>query len=812
MALTGCVLGALPAYGQSGSQAASGQGLALEEIVVTARQRSELLSNTPIAITAFAAESIERLNIQSIEDLVKFTPGLTITKASQPNGAKLSLRGMQVDLGRSPVAIRVDEIDLTSESVSGTGVGFLANQRLMNLERIEVVKGAQVALYGRAAFAGAINYITKRPNLKEMDADFGINVNSEQEYEAKAGFSGPVVQDKFAVGVNASYWEDGGSYKNQLNGQKLGVGDGVGVAGSIYATPSEQLSIYSRMEYAQDKHSMAAGGIIEPTTLIRFPADVATVVRSPQALIFTGTVPDFPKSSINLQLDPFTGRNFTGVDKDTFVASLIVDYALDGFGFKSLTGWLEQKVFNQQSTTWQATPYVNNGVPNINGGIVPAFNTTQAFDLFTNERIFNQELRLYSNSDSRLQWQVGGLYWEEETDQAQDQPTLLPIIPVTTRTVNDFLRRELGIRLRKYGRDTYHYSGYAWFEYDVTEQFAVSGEVRYNDENNDYKTFQTVNVSTVTGTTANPIITQVSVVPPNQALARVSETFTTPKATLTFKPNEDHTAYASAAKSVKPGGHNTGGADAFTAFTRFLPEKLWSYEVGLKSRMLDNRLSTDVALFYQDYTNQQVATVVLDTTSNVPRGATENAGKSRRWGLDFEGKWNASENLTLSGGYTYVNTKFTSYEFFTSAALTAAQGPCIRFETFVTGQRGCIISWTGNEAGQVPKHQFSTTANWTAQLNNDYDWFAETNVRYTAKRFLNNSNLSTAPDYFRVDMRAGVVSDSIQAWVYANNVLDDKTAIDIASYLSYNTSTFSPAPLVYLPDPVTVGLKLTFKM
>lgn len=787
------------------------QQLAVEEIIVTARQRAESLLETPIAITAYQADQIERLNIVTIEDLAKFTPGLTITRSSQANGTKVNIRGLQTDLGRSPVALRIDEIDVTSESVFSTGIGFLGNQRLMNLERIEVVKGAQVALYGRSAFGGAINYITKRPNLDKIDANFGFDVNSEGEYEGKASFSGPAVEGKLAVGFNASYWKDEGSYKNQLNGEKMGTGEGVGVAASFLATPNEDLSIYGRVEYSQDKNGQQPGSIIEPETLVVFPDDVAAVVNATQALLLTGKLRDVDPSEVNIQVDPFTGRNFSGVDKDTVFASLIVDYDFGDVSFKSLTGWLEIESFNAQNTTFQATPFVDNGVPSLAGGVVPPFNTTQNFELFNTDRIFNQELRLFSSNDSRFQWQVGGLYWEQEVDQEQDQPTLLPIAPVTTEIVNTFLREQIGDRQRLFGRDTYHYSAYAWAEYDITDQLAVSAEVRYNDEKSNYFTKDTVNVSI-----ALPDILQVSIIPVQEP-AETKQNFTTPKFGLTYKPNESHTLYASVAKSIKPAGFSTSGVDQFTDFNDFETEKLWSYEVGWKGRLLDNRLSANTAFFYQDYTNQQVSSTVFDTDSGVPRGATVNAGKSRRWGIELEGLFQATENLTLSGGYVYNNTKFQEYEFFTSAALSAAQGPCVRFETFSTPdgtavQSGCIISWTGNEAGQVPKHQFSVTGNYTASLNTTYDWFTEANLRYVGSRHLNNSNLRTAPSYTRVDVRVGVTSDSLGAWLYANNLLDDNTAENPVSYLSYNTSTFSPAALIYLPDPLEVGFRVSYAM
>lgn len=792
---------------------AQAQNIAVEEIVVTARQRSELLSDIPIAITAFTAANIERLNINTIEDIAKFTPGLTVSKRNQPNGTKLSLRGLDVRSGRSPVALRVDGIDLTTESVFQSGIGYLGNQRLMDLERIEVVKGAQVALYGRAAFGGAINYITKRPNLEEMTARFTLDGNLEDEQEITAGFSGPVIENKLAVGFNASYYRDGGSHTNILSGSKLGKAKGTGVAASFVAKPNDDFTAYGRVEYTHDEANQPAGIIVAPQTTITFDAETAAVVNGSSALLFRGMIPDQSPDDLAISLSPFTLEDYPGSDKESLVASLIMDYEFDGFTFSSLTGWLDQETENYQQNNFSAHPFVDeNGVPNVSGGLVPASYTAQEYNALTTSRIFNQELRLQSNSeDSRLQWQVGGLYWEEETDQAQDQSTLLPLIPTPTEVFLDYFRRETGDRQRRLGRDTYHWSVYAWAEYEVTDQLSVSAEIRHNDENADYFTRDTVYVSLVfPGGDIVNVSTRPD--PADQPIVRVSQSFTTPKLSLTYKPTEDTTLYASVAKSVKPAGHSTGST-SFTPFNRFETEKLWSYEVGAKGTFLDGNLNLNGAFFYMDYTNQQVPTTIFDEDSNLPRGAIENAGESRRLGFELDGVFRVSDNFTLSGAYTYLGTKFTQFELLTSATISAGEGGgCVRFDTFPNGQQACVIDYSGNEAGKVPKHSFSVNGNFTAPLTDTLDWFAETNIRFTDDRYLAFTNNALAPEFWRVDLRAGVTSENMQAMFYVNNLLDSGRATDIDTYFDYRTSTFSPAPLVFLPDPITVGFRMAYSL
>ena len=156
--LAGSVLAAASphAHAQSGSTSAR----PLEEIVVTARKREELLKDVPLAVTAISDERISELNLQGVEDVARFTPGFSYTAAfGRRNGERPVIRGQSNILGEPNASFFVDGVFISGPSVS---------TEIASLERVEVIKGPQAALYGRATFAGAINYVTRRPtNLLE---------------------------------------------------------------------------------------------------------------------------------------------------------------------------------------------------------------------------------------------------------------------------------------------------------------------------------------------------------------------------------------------------------------------------------------------------------------------------------------------------------------------------------------------------------------------------------------------------------------------------------------------------------------------
>lgn len=162
-----------------GAQEAAAQ---IEEILVTARKREESLQEIPLSVTAFDAAALERNRIQNIEDLAKYTPGLVFDGGFVPQDTRPQIRGLPATRGRPPVGILVDGIDVSSESMLTAGGGMLANLRLIDAERIEVVKGPQSALYGRVAFGGAINYISKKPG-DEFEGSFTADVGDYGQFE-----------------------------------------------------------------------------------------------------------------------------------------------------------------------------------------------------------------------------------------------------------------------------------------------------------------------------------------------------------------------------------------------------------------------------------------------------------------------------------------------------------------------------------------------------------------------------------------------------------------------------------------------------
>ena len=179
--------------------------LAIDEIVVTTRKTEENLQDVPLAITAIGEQELKRTGTKGLEDITKFSPSFIFDQNSAQKDVRIAVRGLSATRGRSNVAFLVDGIDVTTEAIGTAGAGLLTSQRLLSdVQRVEAVKGPQSALYGRAAFAGAINYVTKN-SPDEFEASIGTELATESEYSINGSIGAPITDNfGFMLGISIS--------------------------------------------------------------------------------------------------------------------------------------------------------------------------------------------------------------------------------------------------------------------------------------------------------------------------------------------------------------------------------------------------------------------------------------------------------------------------------------------------------------------------------------------------------------------------------------------------------------------------------
>lgn len=181
---------------------AAAQSLSIEEITVTARRREESLQDTPLSITAFTADALRQRNVTNIYDLSAITPNFVTTPQLGRRLDRPTIRGQSGTLvrGEPNASYFIDGVFISGSATSST---------IDALERVEIIRGPQSALFGRATFSGAINFITRQPT-DEFEGQFNATVGSHQTYKASGWMSGPLVGEKLKFFAAAGFDTYGG--------------------------------------------------------------------------------------------------------------------------------------------------------------------------------------------------------------------------------------------------------------------------------------------------------------------------------------------------------------------------------------------------------------------------------------------------------------------------------------------------------------------------------------------------------------------------------------------------------------------------
>lgn len=372
------------------SQTAFAQGAELEEIVVTARKRDESLLDIPLTVSAFSAEQIERAGYNTINDLVTAVPGVTYESyEAEGRGDSPSFRGVSTNTG-DPT------LQNSSKFIDGVYVsGSLYTVLLDNVERVEITKGPQSALFGRASFSGAINYITKKPS-NEFEGNLRGSFAEEDEYLLSGSVSGPLVADTLLFRLSAGTFGQGSPYNNILDGTEMGEQEINSFSASVRLMPSPQLAADLMVTYTDARFGEAA----RATTAL----SMSELAFPDESVIGGGTQ----------QLDN------PGIDSETVRASLNVNYEMaSGYELSLIAGTGQEDTVNQADGDY--APQVNLAFlwflcvgPYAGPGC-------ELFQTVTEREIESSfaEVRIASPDEGPLRWLAGAAWFEEDFNTAR---------------------------------------------------------------------------------------------------------------------------------------------------------------------------------------------------------------------------------------------------------------------------------------------------------------------------------------------------------------------------------------------------------
>ena len=802
----------------------------LEEVTVTARKRVESLQEVPITVTAFTAEAIERRGIRNVQDVAKLTPGLSFDKGFAPQDTRPNIRGLPTTRGRTPIGILLDGVDISSESIATAGGSSLMNLKLVDVERIEVVKGPQSALYGRVAFGGAINYVSRKPNTKEFESNIALDVATDSLYEVRGAVNFPLADGRAALRINGLYSKFDGFFKNSVSGAVIGGWDTKGIAAALRFKPADTADFTLRLSYSDDtsapRPSYYFGQAVPGrSTTLALPANAVglRLGAAPGGAPLPATI-RYPllgavqsANQVALSVDPLTGKDYVGSKTKAFIASLVGDVDFGWGKLTSLTGFLKATSLSRADGDFFGAPSTAVTFPS--PGVADPLAAAQVTDIDTDARQISQELRLGRLEGNGFRWAVGALYWKENYDSVnaslfingffRNPPIAGPTFPTGWSAGREIqLRGPLAGDLNT--RNTTHTSAYVVGEYDFTDQFEISAEARYGREKFSYLFGRSIspNVSP-TGAILPATFTGLTFTPES------STNYFAPKVTLNYKPRKGALLYATASKGVKPAGFLNVGIVFDANDAKYNSEVLWNYEAGFKTSWLDDRLRFNGAYFHMIYKDRISQQLVPDSRSaqGVSNFVT-NLGEAKVDGFELELSSALTESVTLSAAYTFLNPRFTQSEVPTVAALTVAGAGNCRVGTLGV-QTLCFSNTNGKQLEQSARHAIVTTLAYRHDLSNGWKLNGELAAQYRSKRFLSPDNLTWTPPYANVDAQIGFEAQKYSVLLYVTNLLDNDKAQSAQSFGDpFIASPVSPPVLAYTTypaDPRQVGLRLNYR-
>ncbi|MEY3466043.1 MAG: hypothetical protein RL603_1642 [Pseudomonadota bacterium] len=804
-------------YAHAQGAGGAGESLALEEIVVTARKKEESLQDVPLTVTAVSAAKIEELAIRDSRDLALYTPGFSnVSSFGRSSSERPVIRGQSNILGDPNASYFIDGVYIS---------GSATNTETANLERIEVIKGPQAALYGRATFAGAINYVTKRPS-KEFEGKASVSIGQRDALDASAFVSGPLIADRLFYYAAISRSNYGGVAKNPYD-SRADLGEERTDSGTIkfLLTPNENFEIGLLATHSKDRD----GGIpigLQGREYNNCQLRSTALPRSRG--YYCGEVISLDKLVVGQRTDLFPDGGGVRRERDRVVLSGKYGFGA-GYELAASAAYSKEKYGNNLDVSYAgydpyavldpATPVAAGAA----GDVTRQFRNAGSFWRIQREGRddVSLELRLRSPSDRAFRWTVGGYRFKGGDDLLADDKAYPDgrIVPNGSATLTF--------------RDIKNTAVFAGIEYDILESLTATAEYRSASEEKS----QTSNQYT----TASPTVRV-----PADSFAGTFKS-KKPRFTLRYKANPDLTLFANVAEGNKPGGFNSGsivfGLQSLGKPVAYSEEESKNYELGAKFKLLEGRAFVSLTAFDTELSNQQLTQNIVYTsaTGSVAQGSfIENVGKTNSKGLELEVTARVTENFDLSFGGAYVDAKIKQYlnsdqadlysnrpsTAFTvisaanpggcgtlGASVAANTAACAALRLLDNQQFGDVA---GKRTPRAPKLNGFVVGKYTKPLADDMRLVIGGDVTYEGSKYAQVHNLIETGSRAYLGARIGVENDRWNVTLWGKNLTDDDTPLDILRYVDSRGTTAATALTtrafaITLPRPRQVGISANYK-
>ncbi|WKZ12150.1 MAG: TonB-dependent receptor [Gammaproteobacteria bacterium] len=720
---------------------AASASAAIPEMIVTVRKREESVLEVPVAVSAFSASDIEQLGLTDITDIARFTPGFALNPGlgRQPASYRPVFRGV------TTVRNGVANASAGNTFVDGVYVGSaLLSTELENVERVEIMRGPQSAQYGRNTYAGAINYVTRKPSAQN-EGRVTATAAQHDSYDVSGWVSGPLGAGQVRYALAAGHHEYGGEWNNLRDGSDIGGEESNELTAKLLFEPSDDLDITLKAGWQRTDDDHFAM-YLQPSTLNNCCERTADAPRAREYYVGKAVL----QEQVNLFTDLLEANGGAGTELDRLLASLAANWRIGDLTITSLTGFIDDEYelgFDESFAAYDpgVPPGWQCGSPLPPGSPPPGSFLNRQDKQYDD---FSQELRLTSSPDRALRFTAGAYFYEGETELTA-AARIDPCTGIAAAIDRD--RDEVENRAV--------FGGVAW---DFAEDWNLGVELRWAKD--------------------NVTVTRLPVVQPARSYDADEENLT-PRFTLSWAPLESTTYYANVSKGTKPPDFNTQVPDE--SYREVAEESLWNYELGVKGLYLEQRLSVALAGYYIDITDQQL-TQLIELPSGGTASLLTNAGRTEVWGLEAELVARPVENVTLQATYAYTDSEFREWISQEQADLRGSDG------SFEDNQ--LLGNVAGQQSPRVPEHMASLIVRYERPVNAAIDWYGSADYSYESSNFAAEHNLIETGDRNLVGLRTGLAFDRWDVSMWAKNLLDDDTPVDVMRFFDRRTESLPSFP------------------
>ena len=744
----------LPTVAQETDAGTRASSMVLEEAVVTARRREELLQEVPASIQVFNQQQLDNANIVNAADLAAYTPSLAVNNRFGGDNTTFAIRGFSQEL-RTTASVGVYFAEVVAprgansqQSGDGAGPGDF-----FDLVNVQVLKGPQGTLFGRNTTGGAILLTPQRPT----DEFEGYVEGSAGDYDMWRG-QGVINlpgSDSFKLRLGIDSQQRDG-YLDNFSG--IGPDDFANIDYTAYRLSAlwnitDSLENYTILRYTDSQNNGYPGSLFYCNTEERLGSFVCQ--------------PDLDNRKATghdgfYDVYSFVPNPVSKLEQSQVINTTTWDINAN-FRFKNILSYASLQTDQRSAiygTDWSVA-----------GAFLIFQMVGLASDLHTTDQeSWVEEAQIQgTNFDERLTWQAG-LYYEKSEpidDYGAQSPALISCDLYTLSGSPEDIRcnniaRQGAVQRTPGGVEYTNQAVYAQATYDLNTEFALTAGLRYTDDKTE-------------GDVTDTIYFFPAVAP--GSYAPYSSTFVerrTPKEDsskptwllgLDYTPNDETLVYGKYTRGYRQGSVNVGGA---TGLDTHGPETVDTYEIGTKLTFSgDFPAIVNVAAFYNDFKDQQVQFGYFKT-SGVGSTAVVNAGSSTIWGVEYEGNVQLTDNFILSASYTYLDTNVDKLEFPPVPPNTIANEP------IVTTAEGEPLSY-------APKNKLALTGAYNLPVSADTGdmTFAVTYV-YTDKQQANSKETSpyaTLADTELVNVNFnwnGIFGSGFDASAFVTNATDEE--------------------------------------